>query len=82
MVEKLERDGVEVYAYMGMVHASVCYPKDMPLDEVLEIANQLNPTGLDHEWEFSNERHFATGQPNPCRCDGDPKNKLHRLLVC
>lgn len=80
-LRKLEKDGVEVYAYLGLAYCSICHPRDMPLNEVLRICNSLNPTGLDHEWEFSEETFFKTGQPNPCVCERDP-NKLHRLLVC
>jgi hypothetical protein len=52
----------------------------MDEDEVLLDVNLRTPTGLDHEWKFSDAETFSGGQPNPCPCDTDPSRE-HRLLV-
>ena len=80
---------VEMYT-VGIVHASVCAPKDMPTDEILSQSNILHPvcpagykemTGCEpHGWAIS-EDGFRTGEPNPCPCNDNPE-RLHYLLVC
>jgi hypothetical protein len=71
---------VDVYS-VGIVHASVCAPKAMPVNEVVAEANRRAPTGLDHEWILSREEQFSGGQSNPCLCDHDPE-RTHYLLDC
>lgn len=71
--------GVNVYTF-GVCHCSVCAPDDMPPAEVIERANALHPTGLDHGWALSEEK-FAGGQDNPCKCNHDDRC-LHYLMVC
>jgi hypothetical protein len=71
---------VEMYA-IGICHASVCCPETMAPDDLLDVVNGLHPTGLGHGWTFSTEKHFITGQSNPCPCERT-SGRLHRLLVC
>lgn len=65
----------------GLVHCSVCAPKDMPREEIVAETNSLNPTGIKHQWYIS-DKAFATGETNPCPCDSEPDSRLHYLMVC
>lgn len=76
-----EETDVEVYSYIGLVHCSICVPKDMPIEEVERVVNILNPTGLEWGWTVSEETHFNDGYTNPCPCEHD-SNKVHRLMDC
>lgn len=72
---------IDIYA-KGLVHCSVCAPKDMPIEEVVAQTNSLNPTGISKQWRHSTDTHFAKGtKPNPCECETDP-NRIHYLMVC
>jgi hypothetical protein len=74
--------GVTVYG-LGIVHASVCAPSDMPIADMLRDANhQTGPIGLDHGWVLSDDATFSGGEPNPCPCDQQPDSHLHYLLEC
>jgi hypothetical protein len=68
-----------VYRF-GLVHCSVCVPKDTPTKEVERNTNLEHPTGLDHGWTIAPDP-FRTGEPNPCVCNHDPE-RLHYLMVC
>lgn len=68
----------EIYSD-GMCCMSIC----TNIEDVLrieELANEKNPTGLDHGWSISKEK-FKTGEDNPCQCNQDNKSK-HYLLSC
>lgn len=70
--------GLDVYA-MGVVHASVCAPRDMEVAEMLARVNSEHPTGVG-PWVLSSQP-FADGTPNPTDCD-DHKENIHYLLEC
>jgi hypothetical protein len=65
----------------GLCFASVCAPKDAPIEDVEAAANRSHPTGLDHGWRKADDATFSGGEPNPCPCDSDPE-RLHWLLSC
>lgn len=71
---------VHVYR-AGLVHCSVCAPKDLSGPDVARGADLSHPTGLDHGWSVSSDTHFASGQTNPCQCEDDPERR-HWLLSC
>lgn len=71
---------VHVYNY-GLVCASVCAPKDMPVEEVEHEATAQHPTGLAHGWKKSDDDTFSGGEPNPCECNSDSERR-HWLLNC
>ena len=71
---------LDIYAN-GIVHCSVCTNiKDEKRIE--QLVNQHNPTGLSYGWHIDSAPKFATGQPNPCSCDRNPKTHKHYLMVC
>jgi len=70
---------VVVYAN-GIIHCSVCAPKDMPIEEVQREVNTGNPTGTEHRWHLSSDK-FSSGQPNPSPCDASPDERVHYLMV-
>jgi hypothetical protein len=70
---------IKPYA-VGLVCASVCAPKDTPIEEIERVVSGQHPTGLDHGWQKSKDS-FRTGDPNPCPCNDDPE-RLHWLLNC
>jgi hypothetical protein len=70
------------YVYKSSVcYMSVCVIAAMETYQIEAMANQANPTGLDHEWAIANEP-FRSGEPNPCKCNNDPANRKHYLLSC
>lgn len=71
---------INVYAPIGLCHASVCVEKDTPRAEIESYVNTAHPTGIRSPWSISEEK-FADGSPNPRPCDLIP-TRLHYLLVC
>lgn len=71
---------VHVYTF-GLVHCSVCAPKDMRREQVERETDLAHPTGLDHGWKISHEPTFKGGEPNPCQCN-DASDRLHYLMDC
>lgn len=71
---------VRVYTF-GIVHCSVCAPKDMPREQVETETNLAHPTGLDHGWKIAPDKTFKDGEPNPCPCN-DTNDCQHWLMVC
>lgn len=65
----------------GLVACSVCAPASMPIEEVERQVNLENPTGISSGWTLSEDKTFASGEPNPCTCQNDPK-RLHYLFAC
>ena len=65
---------------MGIVHCSVCTPKEMTREEVVAAVNNNAPTGLSHGWLIDSKK-FASGQENPCICEHNV-DRLHYLMVC
>lgn len=77
-----ELKGKTVIIYSkGLCHCSVCAPKDLSVEEVVAEVNLIYPTGIFSNWSPSEDKTFATGDPNPCVCQDDP-NRLHYLLDC
>ena len=71
---------VNVYA-MGLVHCSVCAPREMPAEDVVARVNNQHPTGIVSQWKLDPSETFSSGRSNPCPCDHD-SDRLHYLLVC
>jgi hypothetical protein len=69
---------VKPYA-VGICRASVCAPKDTPIEEVEREVNGSHPTGIASPWRKSDDDAFSGGEPNPCPCNSDPE-RLHWLL--
>jgi hypothetical protein len=70
---------ITIYA-KGLVHCSVCCPKELTREEIEAHVNMENPTGIDSKWKISDEA-FASGEANPSVCEKNA-NRLHYLLVC
>lgn len=70
----------EFTAYsVGLVNASVC--TRLPLEAAQARLNQEHPTGIDSQWELSEDKEFKSGETNPCQCEDDERNK-HYLFSC
>ena len=75
-----DKHEVEVYS-VGICAASVCAPKEMPIEEVVRRVNICCPTGITSDWEKSSDPTFKNGQSHPCECESD-RNRQHWLMVC
>ena len=73
-------DEVQIYAN-GILHCSVCVPKNMERDEISAAVNRQNPAGTSAGWVISHEPAFASGDPNPSPCEKDAA-RLHYLMAC
>lgn len=73
-------DSIQVYS-KGIVACSVCVPKDMGTNMIEKLVNMENPTGIESNWELSEDKTFKSGHSHPCECIDD-KNRLHYLLHC
>ena len=71
---------IEIYA-RGLVCCSVCAPADMPKDEIKAQVNKENPTGIESQWDFSEDPTFKGGEPNPAPCNRG-LGRLHYLMNC
>lgn len=71
---------IDIYS-SGLCHCSVCVPEEMPMDEAIAMVNQRNPTGINSQWQLSEDKEFADGDPNPKVCEADPTRR-HYLMVC
>lgn len=63
----------------GICYMSVC--TNLPVEQVAEVANRLRPSGIGSKWEVSRDKHFHSGQPNPCKCELNA-DRIHVLLEC
>ena len=43
--------------------------------------NSNYPTGLAHQWDFSKDEKFTSGEPNPCPCEQE-SGRTHYLFDC
>lgn len=75
-----DMDAIHVYS-VGLCALSVCAPKGMTKKRLKAAVNAGHPTGIRHQWEFSKDKTFRTGQSNPCPCEDDPE-RLHYLMNC
>lgn len=69
-----------VYA-TGLVCCSVCVPNHFTAEEIEDVVNQENPTGISSRWKVSTDPTFKEGKPNPCPCEKDP-DRMHCLMNC
>lgn len=70
----------EVYA-LGVCCASVC--SNLPVPEMTKRLNAQHPTGLDHGWGFAADSPtFASGGPNPGKCERGTPGCSHYLFCC
>lgn len=74
-------ESVVVYSN-GIVHCSVCVPKEMSREEIERLVNLENPSGTMDGWQIDEAPTFAAGSPNPGPCDKFPAERLHYLMVC
>lgn len=72
-------ENCQVYS-SGFCCASICVPKSYTKEQIEEIANILNPTGISSRWEISEDKQFKTGHSMPCMCESDP-NKMHSSTI-
>lgn len=70
---------IDIYL-KGLIHCSVCAPKEMPVAELEAAVNTKCPTGIASSWVRS-ELAFKSGEPNPCACNKD-SGRLHYLMNC
>jgi len=75
----METSTIDIYA-SGICYCSVCADREMSVLEITDILNHENPTGIERNWELSDED-FTSGEPNPSRCSGDDR-KQHYLFSC
>lgn len=71
---------LRIYSH-GLVHCSVCVPKEMTMDEIENAVNEINPTGISSPWVISSDKNFSDGLPMPTCCNEDPA-RMHYLLSC
>lgn len=69
-----------VYYSVGIIHISVCVPKEMKRVEITKDANAKYPTGISSKWKI-HKGNFHNGNSNPCQCDQE-EDRLHYLLSC
>lgn len=71
----------DVRVYKSSIFScSVCAPAEMSGDAVVAEVNRIHPAGTERGWKKSDDATFATGQPNPCPCNNNPKERQHWLL--
>lgn len=71
----------QIYIYAnGLVCCSVCAPADMAIEEVTQLVNEQNPTGI-HPWHLSADVTFANGEPMPKPCELNGQ-RVHYLFNC
>lgn len=73
-------DEVIVYS-SGLCFCAVCAPADMSIDELTQLVNIQNPTGISSRWQLSDTDVFASGESMPAPCAQDD-SKLHYLFEC
>ncbi len=69
----------EIYSE-GTIHISVC--SSLSPEEIVDRANRDYPSGVTSNWQLSEDKLFASGQPNPCPCEQHPETHKHYLLNC
>lgn len=81
LVEDILRSSA-VYIYReGPIACSVCAPTMIPVEQVADAVNQINPTGIESRWTISDDDHFADGTPHPGPCNLSA-DRSHYLLHC
>lgn len=73
------KNEMEIYSN-GIVHCSICVPKEKTIKEIESFVNWTNSTGIDSHWRVSKDS-FADGSENPKVCNTS-EDKLHYLMVC
>ena len=63
----------------GLVYASVCSSLG-PEDTARRMAAHV--CGTEHGWEISEDKTFASGEPNPHPCKQKPTTHKHYLFNC
>jgi len=66
----------------GLVNASVCAERSLPLDEITERLNRELPTGVPSRWSPSDRKMFSGGEPQPGPCNQWPDTHVHYLFHC
>lgn len=72
---------VMVYS-SGLVACSVCAPIDLPIAQVEQTVNLINPTGIESQWRASSDPTFAQGGEQPGACEQMPESRIHYLMEC
>lgn len=68
----------------GLVYHVVCAPHDMPVEEMLEITNRIDPTGVSSEWVLMKEPFPKGGAfkgTNQLPCP-DCATRVHYIVNC
>lgn len=71
---------VVTQAMIGICHMQVCAVKNAPDDEILAVANSVNPSGTRQGW-CEVARTDKDIKLKPVRCADDP-DRLHFILSC
>lgn len=53
---------VNIYS-KGIVHCSVCAPKDLQIKDIEDEVNLSNPTGIQNSWKVDKENFKRTNYP-------------------
>ena len=70
---------LEIYR-KGLIFVSICTNIE-DRKRIVKILNKQHPTGIDSQWDFSEDLSFNGGEPNPSPCDKGTDN-LHYLMSC
>jgi len=68
----------------GMVYVSVC-TRLSDEDTTKRVNEEMNidvPDRAKMEWKISSDKTFASGEPNPCKCQKWPETHRHILYTC
>ncbi len=76
-MEKINK--IVVYSN-GICCCSVCVPRKFEKQDIEDLVNLKNPTGIESKWRISKEN-FKDGTKNPCDCNVE-SCKRHFLLTC
>lgn len=69
-------------AIVGPCHMQVCAHKDATDEEILTLANRLNPSGTSNGWTaIVRELSEFWGDKRPVKCQDDPE-RIHYMLSC
>ncbi len=72
---------VIVYS-VGICAASACVEAGLTRKQIEKLVNIQEPTGITSKWKISRDKHFHSGQTNPCPCEEHPKKRMHYFLNC
>jgi hypothetical protein len=77
MTKTTKAEDFTIYS-LGICYASVC--TSLTNREATRRLNSEQP--VNSGWKVSKDKKFHSGQPNPCRCEDNPKTHRHILFSC